>query len=151
MMAPVFPKGTIKNTVSAAPAIEKGCFLFKVTVLPGVWRKIQLSHLHTLLDLHNAIQDAFDFDDDHLYSFFMDAKRYSRNAYESPNCENGPYVNEVTIGELEFYEGQRILYFFDYGDSWEFNIVLEKIDSNCPLPFNPKIVEKKGKSPEQYG
>jgi hypothetical protein len=80
----------------------------------------------------------------------MDAKRYSRNAYESPNSENGPYVNEVTIGELELYEGQRILYLFDYGDSWEFDIVLEKTDSNGSLPLNPKIVEKKGKAPEQY-
>lgn len=150
MMAPVFPGGAIKNTVSVKPQVEKGSYLFKVSVSPGVWRKIQLSHLHTLLDLHEAIQDAFDFDDDHLYSFFMDAKRYSRNAYESPNCENGPYVNEVTIGDLELYEGQRILYLFDYGDSWEFDIVLEKIDSNGPLPLNPKIVEKKGKAPEQY-
>ncbi len=58
-------------------------------------------------------------------------------------------MDEVNIGELEIYEGQRILYLFDYGDSREFNIVLEKIDSSGPLPFNPKIVEKKGKSPEQ--
>lgn len=150
MIAPVFPRGTIINTVSTVPVIEKGSYLFKVSVSPGIWRKIKLSHLHTLLDLHNAIQDAFDFGDDHLYSFFMDAKRYSRNAYESPNCENGPYVDEVNIGELELYEGQRILYLFDYGDSWEFNVVLEKIDSSGPLPLNPKIVEKKGKAPEQY-
>jgi hypothetical protein len=150
MMAPVFPEGSIKNTVSTAPAIVKGCFLFKVSVSPDVWRKIQLSHLHTLLDLHNAIQDAFKFDDDHLYSFFMDAKRYSRNAYESPFSENGPYVDEVNIGNLELHEGQRILYLFDYGDSWEFNIVLEKIDSSGPLPLNPKIVEKNGKAPKQY-
>jgi hypothetical protein len=150
IMAPVFPGGTIKNTVSVAPVIEKGSYLFKVSVLPGVWRKILLSHLHTLLDLHKAIQDAFDFDDDHLYSFFMDAKRYSKNAYESPFSENGPYVDEVNISELELYEGQRILYLFDYGDCWEFNIVLEKIDSNGPLPLNPKIVEKRGEAPEQY-
>jgi hypothetical protein len=65
--------------------------------------------------------------------------------------ENGTYVNEVTIGELELYEGQRILYLFDYGDSWEFNIVLEKIDSSSPLPLNPKIVEKKGKRRNNTG
>ena len=132
------------------PVIEKGSHFFKVSFSPGVWRKIQLSHLHTLLYLHNAIQDAFDFDVYHLYSYFMDAKRYSRNACESPNCENGPYVDEVNIGELELYEGQRILYLFDYSDSWEFNVVLEKIDSSGSLPLNPKIVEKKGKAPEQY-
>ena len=150
MMAPIFPKGTINQTVSLLTTIEKGSYLFKVSVSPGVWRKIQLSHLHTLLDLHDAIQDAFDFDNDHLYSFFMDAKRYSRNAYESPYSEDGPYVDEVTIGKLELYEGQRILYLFDYGDSWEFDIVLEKIDNSGPLPLNPKIIEKKGKAPEQY-
>ncbi len=150
IMAPVFPGGTIKNSVLVAPMIEKGSYLFKVSVLPRVWRKIQLSHRHTLWHLHMAIQDAFDFDNDHLYSFFMDARKYSRNAYESPFSENGPYVDEVTIGELELYEGQRILYLFDYGDSWEFNIVLEKIDNSIPLPLKPKIVEKKGEAPEQY-
>ena len=150
IMAPVFPMGAVKNTVSVAPVFEKGSYLFKVSVLPGVWRKIRLSHLHTLWNLHKAIQDAFDFDDDHLYSFFMDAKRYSKNVYESPFSENGPYVDEVKIGELELYEGQRILYLFDYGDCWEFDIVLEKIDSTYPLPVNPIIVEKKGKAPEQY-
>jgi hypothetical protein len=107
IMAPVFPGGTVKNTVSVAPKIEKGSYLFKVSVLPGVWRKILLSHLHTLWDLHKAIQDAFDFDDDHLYSFFMDAKRYSKNAYESPFSENGPYVDEVNISELELYEDKE--------------------------------------------
>lgn len=150
IIAPVFPEGAIKNTVSTTNEIVKGTYVFKVSVATNVWRKIQLSHLHTLLDLHDAIQDAFDFDDDHLYSFFMDAKRYSRNAFQSPNCGEGPYVDEVRIGELELYEGQRILYLFDYGDSWEFNVLLEKIDTDCPLPLNPKITETKGKAPEQY-
>lgn len=151
IIAPVFPVGAIKNTVSITSEIVKGTYVFKVSVAANVWRKIQLSHQHTLLDLHDAIQDAFDFDDDQLYSFFMDAKRHSRNAFESPDCDDGPYVDEVRIGELDLYEGQRILYLFDYGDSWEFNVLLEKIDTDCPLPLNPKITETKGKAPEQYG
>jgi len=151
IIAPVFPEGAIKNTVSVTSENVKGTYVFKVSVAAKVWRKIKLSHLHTLLDLHEAIQDAFGFDDDHLYTFFMDAKRYSRNAFQSPNCQERPYVDEVRIGELELFEGQRILYLFDYGDSWEFNVILEKIDTDCPLPLNPKITEKKGKAPEQYG
>ncbi len=151
MIAPVFPEGSIKNTVFTTSEIIKGTYLFKVSLATNVWRKIKLSHLHTLLNLHDSIQNAFGFDDDHLYSFFMDAKLYSRNVYESPNSEDGPYVDEVSIGELELYEGQRILYLFDYGDSWEFNVFLEKIDKDCPIPMNPKITEKKGKAPKQYG
>ncbi|GAB1453686.1 hypothetical protein MASR2M47_37420 [Draconibacterium sp.] len=151
LIAPIFPEGSINNTVSTTSGTIKGTYVFKVSLAANVWRKIKLSHLHTLLDLHDGIQDAFGFDDDHLYSFFMDGKLYSRNVYESPNSENGPYVDEVRIGELELYEGQRILYLFDYGDSWEFNVLLEKIDKDSPLPLSPIISEKKGKAPEQYG
>jgi hypothetical protein len=39
MMAPVFPGGAIKNTVLIKPQIEKGSYLFKVSVSPGVWRQ----------------------------------------------------------------------------------------------------------------
>ena len=51
--------------------------------LPGtgrVWRKIELTEAQTLQDLHNAIQDAFDFGDDHLYSFFMSGKAWDRSS-----------------------------------------------------------------------
>ncbi|WP_407058228.1 IS1096 element passenger TnpR family protein [Tigheibacillus jepli] len=65
------------------------------------WRKIQLSASATLLDLHRLIQDGFAFDDDHLYSFFMDDKRFSKHAYNSPMDYSGPYVQEATLGKLD--------------------------------------------------
>jgi hypothetical protein len=50
--------------------------------LPGfgrVWRKIEMEADRTLEDLHHAIQDAFDFDDDHLYSFFMSGRAWDES------------------------------------------------------------------------
>jgi hypothetical protein len=47
--------------------------------LPGygrVWRKLELPSDFTLEDLHLAIQGAFQFDNDHLYSFFMSGKAW---------------------------------------------------------------------------
>jgi hypothetical protein len=41
-----------------------------------VWRKLELPSDFTLEDLHLAIQDAFAFDNDHLYSFFMSGKAW---------------------------------------------------------------------------
>ncbi len=41
-------------------------------------------------------------------------------------------------------------WFFDFGDNWEFNVLLERID---PVDLNlkkPKVLEKKGEAPEQY-
>lgn len=41
-----------------------------------VWRKIEMRADQTLQDLHFAIQDAYEFDADHLYSFFMSGKAW---------------------------------------------------------------------------
>jgi len=151
-LEPIFPEGVLNKTVMAEINEDiSGTFIFKVSLGRNVWRKIALSYKHTLEDLHIAIQEAFDFGNDHLYSFFMDAKRYSKHAYHSPMCDDGPFTDEVTIGELELYEGQKILYLFDYGDSWEFDVQLLKINKNEVPPKNPQIIEIKGEAPSQYG
>lgn len=138
-LQPIFPEGALNNTVTAViNNVIKGSYVFKISLGRSVWRKIALSFKHTLEDLHKAVQEAFDFDDDHLYSFFMDAKRYSKHTYHSPMSDDGPFADEVTIGELELYEGQRILYFFDYGDSWEFEVQLLKINKD-EIPPNPSF------------
>ena len=105
---------------------------------------------HTLHKMHLAIQEAFEFGDDHLYSFFMDNKKWSNDRYDSPHDE-GPNADEVTIGELGLYVGKTFLYLFDYGDEWEFKVEVEEINSGNPLPLMPQIVGKRGKAPDQYG
>lgn len=50
-----------------------------------VWRKVELTADQTLEDLHFAIQDAFDFGADHLYSFFMSGRAWdSSTEYTLP-------------------------------------------------------------------
>lgn len=61
------------------------------------------------------------------------------------------HLHPVTIGELELHEGQKILYFFDYGDSWEFEVQLLKINKDVIPPRVPKVIEVKGEAPRQYG
>jgi len=127
----------------------EGTYLFKVSLSKGRWRKIEMAAKHTLDKLHIAIQEAFEFDDGHLYSFFMDNKKWSYDRYESP-LDEGPYADEVTIGELGLYIGKTFLYLFDYGDEWEFKVEVEEINSDKPLPLIPQIVGKRGEAPDQY-
>lgn len=148
---PIFPEGVLAHTINAeTKRLVKGNYIFQVSLGRTVWRKIKVSFSHSLDDLHLAIQEAFDFDNDHLYAFFMDGKRYSRNAYHSPDCDEGPFADEAIIGELGLYTGQKILYYFDYGDSWQFNVRLLKINEDELLPKGPEIIETKGEAPEQY-
>ena len=57
--------------------------------LPGTgrtWRKLELCAGQTLHDLHLAIQSAFEWDDDHLYAFFMSGKAWdSDSEYRPPD------------------------------------------------------------------
>lgn len=69
--------------------------------LPGmgrVWRKVELCEDQTLEDLHFAIQDAYDFDCDHLYSFFMSGKAWD------PSTEYRLPDSFTPFGELIEYD-----------------------------------------------
>ena len=148
---PVFPQGFLSHTINnEIIKIAKCNFTFKVSLGKNIWRKIKLSSKHSLEDLHLAIQEAFNFDNDHLYAFFMDGKRYSRNAYHSPMGDEGPFTDEAIMEQLGLYVGQKILYYFDYGDSWEFAVQLLTIDEGERPLKNPKITEVKGEAPAQY-
>lgn len=123
---------------------------FKVQLERTCYRVIQCAGRHTFEDLHLSIQDAFQFNNDHLYSFFMDGKRWSRRQITSPYSEEPPYSNEVMICEAGLREKQTILYLFDYGDEWEFSVTVTAVfAADSPLE-HPIMVKTKGKSPEQY-
>lgn len=150
----LFPNKSVNKTVEKMNLESlNGVYYFKVSLSKTLWRKIKLSGKHTLCDLHDAIQDAFDFDNDHLYAFYIGGNRstgkpiYCEVAYDG---EDGLVIEETSIQELGLFVGQKLIYLFDFGDMWEFELKLTGIEKEEPLPLRPAIVEAKGKSPEQY-
>ena len=149
--AHLFKKGELEKTIPREKKkVIDGTYIFKVSLPGRIWRQIEMSSKHTLLDLHNCIQSAFGFDDDHLYSFFMDNKPWSKECFISPYDEGGPYVDEVCIGELGLFVGKKFLYLFDYGASWHFKVKLEEIQENDSKPKIPRVIKEKGEAPDQY-
>jgi hypothetical protein len=132
-----------------------------------IWRKIAIREGQTLHDLHNIIFDAFDRDDEHMYSFFFPhshIKFSPRKIYDSSDeythpyaCENqGPFSTEgenaakTSIQSLELTKGQVFYYLFDFGDEWWHEITIEKTGEIADDGEYPRIVEQAGESPEQY-
>lgn len=149
-LLPLFPAGAITQGLpQAEQKIAKGTFTFKISFGKDVWHTIAMSAKQTLEDLHLAIQKAFDFDNDHLFAFYMDGKRYSKNCYNDPRGESGPFADEALIGAIDLWLHRHILYLFDFGHSWYFDVELIKI-SDEPHKGKPKALEHKGKNPEQY-
>jgi hypothetical protein len=131
-----------------APQLKEGTYVFRVS-LGRVWRAIAVSYRHTLEDLHLAIQDAFEFDNDHLYAFYMDGKPFSDDRYEDPRGGEGPFADEAVVGELDLYVRQKILYLFDFGDEWRFDVELCEVQ-RAAHAVSPKVVAAKGDPPPQY-
>lgn len=125
--------------------------VFKVKVADDkrVYRIIEMRATDTLDDLHDEILESYEFDDDHLYSFFMDNKAWSNNEYCSPRA-NGRRANKIKLEQLDLSPKQKFLYLYDYGDNWEFEVEFVEngvVESNKKYP---RILKSSGESPEQY-
>jgi len=151
-LIPLFPPGELTQWLPPPITIFfNGTYEFKVAYGKNCWRCIRLSSHFTLYDLHEAIQKAFAFEDDHMYAFFMDGKKWSSNrAFYSPDAEETLVVTEARLGDLELSVGQKFIYLFDFGDEWEFAVTVKEIQPIDTHLEEPQVIASKGKSPEQY-
>ena len=118
-----------------------------------IYRTIELRSEQTLDDLHFAIQRSIHWDADHLYSFYMNGEKYDRRyAYACPyEDDHPPWTDDAIIGELGLVKKHKFLYYFDYGDSREFEIEVVDIQPQADEGKYPRVVDSKGEAPAQYG
>lgn len=132
------------------PAEEKS-YVISVSLGTGCYRHIQISESSTLLELHKAILDAFEFDDDHAHAFFMDNKKWSDwDCYFVEGIENDyRTTNRYRLRQVGLHKGMQFKYVFDFGDEWTFQCkVLRVVDETTEEPV---VIRRKGEAPEQYG
>jgi hypothetical protein len=127
-----------------------GIYIFKVSLDKKTWRTIAISSNDVLDDLHDAIQKAFKFDNDHLYEFSFRNRFGITQRVSHPMCEEEFSTDEFEIKNLPLRIGEKMEYVFDFGDHWQFTIELEKIEPPNPKFKKAKILESHGKAPEQY-
>ena len=64
--------------------------------------------------------------------------------------QEGTPAFEVQLGELPLQVGESMKVLYDFGDNWQFSVKLESIDPPGSIKKLPKVIESKGKAPEQY-
>jgi len=131
-------------------------FIFRASLVGfrGVSRKLAIRGDETLADLHQLLHFAFEWDDDHLYSFwlsgtFWDPQRGSEYTCPSPWLEPGKQSARVRLDRLGLQIGQKIAYVFDFGDEWRVRLTLAEIRS-AGAGECPPILESRGEAPPQY-
>jgi hypothetical protein len=64
--------------------------------------------------------------------------------------DDGPWTSEVRVGDVPLQEGQSVTYLYDFGDRWEFEVTLERVDPPDWAMKEPAILDARGEAPEQY-
>lgn len=125
-------------------------YVISVSLGTGCYRHIQISASATLHKLHKAIINAFDFDDDHLYAFFMDNHYWSRNNVfvREKMDSTDRLAKNCKLERLGLSKGDQFKYIFDFGDEWRFQCkVLRELDVQTDIPG---VIRRVGESPGQY-
>jgi hypothetical protein len=129
----------------------------KITLVRGLhcqgdWSaNIELDESFTLENLHDAIQEAVEFDNDHLYCFFVSRTDRSRSRTMFDD-ENGLVFTKKLADLFPIPKRERLFYLFDWGDEWVF-----KISPTRKLPHEPikgvsypRVECESGVKPVQY-
>ena len=112
---------------------------------------IEIEPSSSLEDLHFAIQQFAEFDNDHLYEFYTSRNERCRKRV-CYSHDNG-LVNDTSLEDLyPLNKGDSLFYLFDYGDSWVFKISRSRKKPSEAIPNvkYPKLIEESGNKPIQY-
>jgi hypothetical protein len=124
-----------KVSPARRPAAQKSVHRLKVTLRgakPPIWRRLEVPADITLHRLHTVIQRGFGWQDSHLYVFETPAGRYG-----VPDPDDEPGIRAAASKKLSAvadWPGDRIRYEYDFGDSWEHDILVEAV-----LPAEPGV------------
>ncbi|NLX24724.1 MAG: plasmid pRiA4b ORF-3 family protein [Lentisphaerae bacterium] len=119
---------------------------------PPIWRRILIPAEMELIDLHDAIQASMGWDGYHLHQFKQG------NTFYLPEPDDeftgfGGFDTEdssgVRIDQLLRTEKDKIEYEYDFGDSWDHEVLLEKVLEPAAGAVYPVCVKGKGACPPE--
>ncbi|MGR5239087.1 plasmid pRiA4b ORF-3 family protein [Vibrio alfacsensis] len=119
--------------------IQEEAFTIKIELngaRPAIWRRVQVSNQLNLHELHDVIQAAMGWHNEHMSLFFQQNKPIDEQDYD-----------RIQIGHLMHKKDDTLTYIYDFGDSWEHRLTLEKVSPRAPMI--PKITAGNGACPEE--
>ena len=131
---------------------------------PEISRQIEIPENTSLYKLAEAIVDSYNFNFDHCFGFFnkIAERGYfkSEKKYElfTDLIEEGEDLEPTGAGSVkktkvkEVWQniGDKMLFLFDYGDSWQFAVELIGFSEKKSNQKYPRVLKKIGRAPRQY-
>jgi hypothetical protein len=140
-----------KSRSRTAPEI----YQLKVTLKgskPPIWRRFQVALDGTLADLHPILQRVLGWEDQHLHQFRVGRELFGVRDPHDPFSADVIDERRVRLSEVLPAEKAKLRYEYDFGDSWDHELVLEKILPPDPAAELPRcLAGKRACPPEDCG
>ncbi len=117
---------------------------------PPIWRRVVVASDTTLHELHSVLQVVMGWTNTHLHRF------RTRNIYYSgPKTGFGMYrknEKKTVLSDAIRNPKDRLVYEYDFGDGWEHDIVLEKVEpAQVGDKYPMALAGKRASPPEDVG
>lgn len=141
------------NMANQLQSKTKSVYQLKITLKdfrPLIWRRVQVNSDITLGLLHQIIQASMGWTNSHLHGFSIEGVEYGQPVPEFDleiKNEQRVKLSKVVTGEKK-----KFLYTYDMGDSWEHEILVEKVLPHDSLVRYPVcLTGKRACPPEDCG
>ncbi|KIL96922.1 TnpR protein [Paramagnetospirillum magnetotacticum MS-1] len=95
---------------------------------PKIWRRVDVPLSTSLMGLHDIIQVAMGWQDEHLFDFRVGDKIYSEPYPDDDMYERKTYnAKSIRLKTLVERGVGQFLYTYDFGDNWQHDIVIEGV------------------------
>jgi len=123
---------------------------------PAIWRRLLLPEDLNFAQLHEVIQAAFGWTDSHLHHFIVGglvvgAPEFDEDGYNRHQTLNASevFLRDLLIHDLD---AVKILYQYDFGDSWRHWITFDSQLTEAPGETYPLLVDgRRSAPPEDVG
>lgn len=129
----ITPKRMISALETTAAKTSAPIYQLKIVLLgskPPVWRRLQVPGDARLDWLHAVLQVAIGWTNSHLHAFQVGEDRYSDTRHHYAEHAGDPEILEArqfTLRQIAPRARDAFGYEYDFGDSWEHAITVEKI------------------------
>jgi hypothetical protein len=123
-------------------------------IKPSIWRRVQMHEDSTLEDLHDVVQASMGWFNSHLHQFLVGMQCFGPLDDEEVDWSEGDVQDEAeaVLSEVFTRKGSKIIYEYDFGDSWEHEIVLEgKFNAAPDIEYPVCIAGERAAPPEDCG
>jgi hypothetical protein len=136
---------------AAQPLDLSRIYQLKVTlngIRPSIWRRIQVPGDLTLPHLHAILQIAMGWTNSHLHGFQVGKLFYTE---PDPDYAEEMVMDErsVRLHQIAPVEGAHFIYEYDFGDSWNHDLVVEKILQPDRVAAYPRCIDGKRVCPPE--